>query len=364
MSAKVKLLVVPIAMVLAALNGSAVAAESGSAPLAAAPTSSPLLYWPYLTYLPYYPYPAYTLPYYVQLAQNPYLPPRPAAPPTLPSQTVYPWPFSILLPPAPAPAQTPVVPSSAPAAPPAVALPSVKASVAPAPQLSPEAQKALAEAEAAVKAARAGFTLWVPAENALTAAQEAAKAGDSGTVLKQAGVIAELTRLGVGQAQYPTTEVPAELTPEASKSLAEAEAAVKMARAGFTLWVPAEAALTAALDAAKVGDSAVVLAQAKVVAELTGLGAAQATYSSTELVAKSKSKSATKKAAKKLATAQPARKPQSAKGGAKAAAPITSKTPSPAPAAPKPTATQSPAEGNAIKPRKLCWQNGRLEECP
>lgn len=93
--------------------------------------------------------------------------------------------------------------------------PATKAETAPAatpaaaakPALSDDAQKALSQAEADAKAAIASFTFWIPAEKALKSAQEAAKAGDSNTVIKQAKKVSELTKLGMAQTQYPSTEM-------------------------------------------------------------------------------------------------------------------------------------------------------------
>lgn len=75
------------------------------------------------------------------------------------------------------------------------------------PALSAEAQRALAQAEADVKAAKASYTLWVPADTALKNAQDAAKRGDSATVIEEAEKVAKYTRLGAAQADYPSTEM-------------------------------------------------------------------------------------------------------------------------------------------------------------
>jgi murein lipoprotein len=74
------------------------------------------------------------------------------------------------------------------------------------PTISDEAQKALAQAEADVKAAQAKFALWTTAETALKQAQEAAKAGDSGAVIKQAAYVSEQVKGGFAQQSYPSTE--------------------------------------------------------------------------------------------------------------------------------------------------------------
>jgi hypothetical protein len=75
------------------------------------------------------------------------------------------------------------------------------------PILSGEAQEALAKAEADVKAAMANFTLWVVAEQALKNAREAAGKGDSASVIREAEKVAEFTRLGTAQAEYPSAEL-------------------------------------------------------------------------------------------------------------------------------------------------------------
>jgi murein lipoprotein len=75
------------------------------------------------------------------------------------------------------------------------------------PALTDEAKQALASAEAEASAAKKSYTLWTPAESALKEAQEAAKAGDSAAVIKNAKKVSELTKLGMAQAGYPSTEV-------------------------------------------------------------------------------------------------------------------------------------------------------------
>jgi hypothetical protein len=336
--------------------------------------------------------------------------PEPAAP-SATIAPVTPLPAAPVPTPAPSPAPVPAalpVPAPVPAVPPSAAPATVQAGASPAtamttaaallavvpaapqpvakPPLSAEAQKALAQAEADVQAARAGFTLWVPAENALGAAQEAAKAGDSETVLKLSKGIAELTRLGAGQAKYASTEapppealvvtpLPPALSAEAQKALAQAEVDVQAARAGFTLWVPAENALGAAQEAAKAGDSETVLKLAKGIAELTRLGAEQAKYPSTETpvkaaakkAAKPKAKAKQKPAASKSPAPKAASKTPAAKTASKpVATAATSRAPSPAPAAAPlvPASPKAAAEGGRPKPRKLCWQGDRLDVCP
>jgi hypothetical protein len=80
------------------------------------------------------------------------------------------------------------------------------AAAATAPTISEEAQKALAQAEADVKAAKSKFALWTTAETALKAAQEAAKAGDSAGVISQANYASGQVKQGMAQLNYPTTE--------------------------------------------------------------------------------------------------------------------------------------------------------------
>ncbi len=85
-----------------------------------------------------------------------------------------------------------------------------KPAQAPAPQpgqpaISAAASQALARAEADVAEARGKFALWTSAEHALAKAREAALAGDSAEVLRQAGMASELARLGMEQLNYPST---------------------------------------------------------------------------------------------------------------------------------------------------------------
>lgn len=75
------------------------------------------------------------------------------------------------------------------------------------PTLSAEAQAALAQAEADAKAAKAAYTFWIPAENALKKAQEAAKAADSATVIKQAKAVSDLCKVSALQPGYASTEM-------------------------------------------------------------------------------------------------------------------------------------------------------------
>lgn len=73
--------------------------------------------------------------------------------------------------------------------------------------ITEQAQKALAQAEADVRDARARFALWTTAEAALNLAREAAQAGDSATVLKQAAFASDQARKGLAQLAYPSTEL-------------------------------------------------------------------------------------------------------------------------------------------------------------
>lgn len=75
------------------------------------------------------------------------------------------------------------------------------------PALSEAAQQALAQAEADAKKAKSAFALWLPAEKALKDAQEAAKSGDSESVVKLSKKVSEMVALGLGQKSYPNTEM-------------------------------------------------------------------------------------------------------------------------------------------------------------
>jgi flagellar basal body L-ring protein FlgH len=75
------------------------------------------------------------------------------------------------------------------------------------PMLSSEAQQALSKAEGDVKTAKAQFALWTVAQQALDAAQKAAKAGDSATVIKEAALASKFVALGLAQKNYPSTEM-------------------------------------------------------------------------------------------------------------------------------------------------------------
>ncbi|MHB1188363.1 hypothetical protein [Thiobacillus sp.] len=76
-----------------------------------------------------------------------------------------------------------------------------------APALSAEAQAALSAAQAAVKDAKAKNALWTTAESALKAAEEAAKKGDSATVIKQSKLASDHVQKGLAQLNYPMLKV-------------------------------------------------------------------------------------------------------------------------------------------------------------
>lgn len=73
--------------------------------------------------------------------------------------------------------------------------------------LSAEAKTALEAAQADVKAARAKEALWTTADDALKAAEKAAEAGDSATVLKQTAIVREHVKMGLAQQSYPPIPV-------------------------------------------------------------------------------------------------------------------------------------------------------------
>lgn len=75
------------------------------------------------------------------------------------------------------------------------------------PVLSDAAKAALATAQADAKAAQAKNALWTTAQDALKAAETAAAAGDSATVLKQTAIAQEHIKLGLGQLNYPPIPV-------------------------------------------------------------------------------------------------------------------------------------------------------------
>jgi len=75
------------------------------------------------------------------------------------------------------------------------------------PLISEAAQQALTQAEADVKDAKAKFALWTTAESGLKAAQEAAQAGESEAVIKQAKFVSDQVARGMAQLAYPSTEL-------------------------------------------------------------------------------------------------------------------------------------------------------------
>lgn len=75
------------------------------------------------------------------------------------------------------------------------------------PALSDEAKAALAKAEADVKAADAKGALWTVAADALKAAQEAAKKGDSAAVIQNAKKASEFASMGIAQKSYPLSVI-------------------------------------------------------------------------------------------------------------------------------------------------------------
>jgi murein lipoprotein len=83
--------------------------------------------------------------------------------------------------------------------------PADKAAAAPA--LSAEAQAALSAAQADVKTAKSKNALWTTAADALKAAEEAAKKGDSATVIKQSKLASDHVQKGLAQLNYPLLKV-------------------------------------------------------------------------------------------------------------------------------------------------------------
>lgn len=71
--------------------------------------------------------------------------------------------------------------------------------------LSPEARQALEKARLDVEGAKKKKALWTTAKDALKAAEEAAKKGDSDTTLKQARRASEQAELGIRQLDYRLT---------------------------------------------------------------------------------------------------------------------------------------------------------------
>ncbi|MHB1247257.1 MAG: hypothetical protein ACYCZH_12505 [Sulfuriferula sp.] len=73
--------------------------------------------------------------------------------------------------------------------------------------ISPEAQSALKQAENDVAASKKDENEWTTSANVLKKAQEAAKKGDSNTVLKDSKLASELAKISIGQLKYPSTDV-------------------------------------------------------------------------------------------------------------------------------------------------------------
>lgn len=73
--------------------------------------------------------------------------------------------------------------------------------------ISAEAKAALAAAQADVKTAKAKNALWTTADSALKAAEEAAKKGDSATVIKQSKLASDHVKKGLAQLDYPLLKV-------------------------------------------------------------------------------------------------------------------------------------------------------------
>ncbi|MCP5277217.1 MAG: hypothetical protein H6935_02515 [Thiobacillus sp.] len=75
------------------------------------------------------------------------------------------------------------------------------------PALTPEAQQAMAAAEADWKKAKAEFALWTTTDKAFKDAQSAAKAGDSAAVLKLSQKVSGMVKIAMEQKNYPSTEM-------------------------------------------------------------------------------------------------------------------------------------------------------------
>ena len=73
--------------------------------------------------------------------------------------------------------------------------------------ISSEAQAALNAAKIDFKAASSKYEAWTTAKGALGAAEEAAKKGDSATVLEQAKYSSDQSKLSLGQANYPVLKI-------------------------------------------------------------------------------------------------------------------------------------------------------------
>ena len=91
---------------------------------------------------------------------------------------------------------------------PATASGDIRACPEQAPPACTSASGALAEAEAAVRAAAAKHALWTTAEEALEAARSACANGEYADAANAARRAAEQARLGIAQTQYPTFPLP------------------------------------------------------------------------------------------------------------------------------------------------------------
>ena len=73
--------------------------------------------------------------------------------------------------------------------------------------ISTEAANALKQARDDVKMAKSKNALWTTAADSLKDAEEAAKKGDSATVIKEAGEASYFVRKGLAQLNYPQIKV-------------------------------------------------------------------------------------------------------------------------------------------------------------
>ncbi|TCV90128.1 hypothetical protein [Sulfurirhabdus autotrophica] len=80
------------------------------------------------------------------------------------------------------------------------------------------------------------------------------------------------------KSEAPTQAAKPSISPEASKTLSQAEADVKSAQAQKALWLTADAALKDAKKAAEKGDSEAVIKNSKTASEQSKLGIAQLQY--------------------------------------------------------------------------------------
>jgi hypothetical protein len=83
---------------------------------------------------------------------------------------------------------------------------SVHAAEASVQSLSTDAAEALANAESNVNMAKKRSALWTTAVGALEKAREAAKKGDSASVISQSETASQQAFLGMAQLGYPSTE--------------------------------------------------------------------------------------------------------------------------------------------------------------